>query len=201
MNELANAVDPAEDENNADQLMEDLDEIYKCLLSYRLQEGASANTERPAVDGKIWATVKRMWSDTRVKDAFYTGTVRLRDSAGYVLEHLERISKPNYSPTNDDMLRMGRKTSGSSEIEFDVETVNMMNPNKPIAMHANVIVVGGQQAREHTEWGKHSNNLDAVVYVCALSEYDTERSDDKKNVLQSQLDTLKDVRAAAAQQQ
>jgi hypothetical protein len=55
-----------------------------------------------------------------------TALCSLNDSAGYFLDSLERISKSEYVPTEQDVLRTRVRTTGIVEIQFlyKVENVN-----------------------------------------------------------------------------
>lgn len=63
--------------------------------------------------------MKRLWADESVQECFSRSReYQLNDSAPYYLNSLDRISQPNYIPTQDDVLRTRVKTTGIVETHF-----------------------------------------------------------------------------------
>lgn len=63
--------------------------------------------------------MKRLWSDQGVQHCFHRSReYQLNDSAAYYLNALDRISHPNYVPTQQDVLRTRVKTTGIIETHF-----------------------------------------------------------------------------------
>lgn len=63
--------------------------------------------------------MKKLWQDPGVELCFSRSReYQLNDSAAYYLNALDRISQPNYIPTQQDVLRTRVKTTGIIETDF-----------------------------------------------------------------------------------
>jgi guanine nucleotide-binding protein G(i) subunit alpha len=63
--------------------------------------------------------MKKLWTDAGVQQCFARSReYQLNDSAAYYLNSLDRISQPNYVPTQQDVLRTRVKTTGIVETHF-----------------------------------------------------------------------------------
>ena len=63
--------------------------------------------------------MQRIWLDSGVQICYGKGSeYGLGDSAAYFLNALDRISIPNYIPTEQDLLRTRTRTTGIVEIQF-----------------------------------------------------------------------------------
>lgn len=63
--------------------------------------------------------MSKLWSDAGVQQSFARSReYQLNDSAAYYLNSLDRISHPNYIPTQQDVLRTRVKTTGIVEMHF-----------------------------------------------------------------------------------
>lgn len=69
--------------------------------------------------------MKRLWADPGVQECFLRSReYQLNDSAAYYLNALDRISLPNYVPTQQDVLRTRVKTTGIIETNFSFKGLN-----------------------------------------------------------------------------
>lgn len=82
----------------------------------------------------------------------------------------KRMLEPNYLPTDQDILRSRVKTTGITELLFKVENTEYK-----------VFDVGGQRS-ERRKWIHCFENLDAVVFMVSLSEYDQVLREDENIV-------------------
>jgi GTPase SAR1 family protein len=113
------------------------------------------------------ADILEIWSDPVVKQIFARGAeFHLVESTDYFFQHLNRLVAPNYTPSNDDILRCRRLTVGAEELDFEISSV---------AYH--VIDVGGQKG-EREKWLDYFQNNNAVLFFVALSEYDQKLFED-----------------------
>lgn len=63
--------------------------------------------------------MKKLWQDAGVQTCFSRSReFQLNDSAAYYLNALDRISQPNYIPSQQDVLRTRVKTTGIVETHF-----------------------------------------------------------------------------------
>ncbi|KAI9179299.1 guanine nucleotide-binding protein subunit alpha [Blastocladiella emersonii ATCC 22665] len=112
-----------------------------------------------AVDPALVTTIKALLTDEGVKTA-------LSRSKDY-FEHIDRITQPGFTPTDQDILRSRVKTTGIVENTFliDNTTYRMFD-------------VGGQRS-ERKKWIHCFENVTAIVYMAALSEYDQRLFEDE----------------------
>lgn len=69
--------------------------------------------------------MKKLWSDNGVQQCFSRSReYQLNDSAAYYLNSLDRISKPNYIATQQDVLRTRVKTTGIVETHFSFKNLH-----------------------------------------------------------------------------
>uniref|UniRef100_A0A0A1WU68 Guanine nucleotide-binding protein G(I) subunit alpha 65A n=1 Tax=Zeugodacus cucurbitae TaxID=28588 RepID=A0A0A1WU68_ZEUCU len=110
---------------------------------------------------EIVLLMKKLWADAGVQQSFSRSReYQLNDSAAYYLNLLDEISKPNYIPTLEDVLRTRVKTTGIVETQFSCK-----------GMHFKMFDVGGQRS-ERAKWLQYFDDVTAVIFLTSLSEYD-----------------------------
>ncbi len=92
------------------------------------------------------------------------------DSFPSYFDEIRRMSTRGYIPTDQDILRSRVKTSGITEISF------FINP-----LTYKFFDVGGQRS-ERRKWIHCFDNLHAVIFLVALSEYDQVLREDSQVV-------------------
>lgn len=111
--------------------------------------------------------IKVLWADPGIREAFArSAEFQLNDCAAYFFDNIERIAKPDYLPTEQDLLRSRAKTTGIVEICFTVQNTNFR-----------VVDVGGQRS-ERKKWMHCFQDVTAVIFCIALSEYDLKLYED-----------------------
>jgi guanine nucleotide-binding protein subunit alpha len=75
-------------------------------------------------------------------------------------DSIDRIGSPGYLPTDQDVLRSRVKTTGISETTFNVGELTYR-----------MYDVGGQRS-ERKKWIHCFENVMAVIFMVAISEYD-----------------------------
>ncbi|XP_037777426.1 guanine nucleotide-binding protein G(i) subunit alpha isoform X2 [Penaeus monodon] len=93
---------------------------------------------------------------------------QLNDSAAYYLNALDRISRPGYVPTQQDVLRTRVKTTGIVETNFSFKDLNFK-----------LFDVGGQRS-ERKKWIHCFEGVTAIIFVVALSGYDLVLAEDEE---------------------
>lgn len=109
-------------------------------------------------------TLTKLWdlpSTQDLIDGKHRSEFYLMDSARYYLENLPRISKPDYVPNEQDILRSRQKTSGIFDSVFDV--------GSNLKLH--IYDVGGQRS-ERKKWIHCFDNVTLIIFCVSLSEYD-----------------------------
>ncbi|KAL7056713.1 hypothetical protein AAHC03_020632 [Spirometra sp. Aus1] len=110
---------------------------------------------------ELLAAMKRLWVDSGVQQCFSrSNEYQLNDSAKYFLDELDRIGAPNYRPTEQDILRTRVKTTGIVEFRFQLRDLNFR-----------IFDVGGQRS-ERKKWIHCFEDVTAIIFCVAMSEYD-----------------------------
>ncbi|ORZ34392.1 G protein alpha subunit [Catenaria anguillulae PL171] len=105
--------------------------------------------------------VATLWNDRSMQAAYArSAEFQLNDSAKYYFTQLERISQPNYIPTDQDILRSRVKTTGITESVFQLGDLTYR-----------MFDVGGQRS-ERKKWIHCFEDVTAIVFLVAISEYD-----------------------------
>ncbi|KAJ1564136.1 guanine nucleotide-binding protein subunit alpha, partial [Cladochytrium tenue] len=105
--------------------------------------------------------VKALWADDGVQACFARSReYQLNDSASYYFDAVDRIGAPDFLPTDQDVLRSRVKTTGITETCFHIGELNYR-----------LFDVGGQRS-ERKKWIHCFENVTAIVFLVAISEYD-----------------------------
>jgi len=116
---------------------------------------------------KIAGHVKALWADEAIQKTFERSSeYQLNDSAAYYFGHIDRIVG-DFTPNEQDVLRARAKTTGISEIEFDIQ-----------GAHFRMVDVGGQRS-ERKKWIHCFQDVTAVIFCVAMSEYDLKLYEDE----------------------
>ncbi|XP_042576883.1 guanine nucleotide-binding protein G(o) subunit alpha-like [Cyprinus carpio] len=122
-----------------------------------------------------------LWGDLGIRAAVARGhEFQLNDSAHYFFENISRIIAPNYIPTKTDVLRVRVRTRGVIETQFRVN-------NSLYRLYD----VGGH-CSERKKWYSYFDNVQAVLFMVALSGYDQNLNENhSKNRLHESLEYFK----------
>ncbi|KAK3826716.1 MAG: G-protein complex alpha subunit GpaA/FadA, partial [Linnemannia gamsii] len=105
--------------------------------------------------------IKALWADTGIQKCYRTGTnINLQDSAQYFLDSVDRISEPDYVPTDDDILQARVRTLAVSEHYFNIDSVLYK-----------IYDVGGQKSLRKY-WAPYFDDVDGIIFMAALSSFD-----------------------------
>uniref|UniRef100_A0A3Q0SHB6 GNAS complex locus n=1 Tax=Amphilophus citrinellus TaxID=61819 RepID=A0A3Q0SHB6_AMPCI len=126
---------------------------------------------------------QKLWEDDGVKACFERANeYQLIDCAQYFLNRLDSVRRPDYSPTDQDLLRCRVLTSGIFETRFQVDKVNF-----------HMFDVGGQRD-ERRKWIQCFNDVTAIIFVAASSSYNMViREDNSTNRLRESLDLFRSI--------
>jgi len=110
---------------------------------------------------ELLAAMKRLWADSGVQECFgRSNEYQLNDSAKYFLDDLDRLGQKDYMPTEQDILRTRVKTTGIVEVHFHFKNLNFK-----------LFDVGGQRS-ERKKWIHCFEDVTAIIFCVAMSEYD-----------------------------
>jgi guanine nucleotide-binding protein G(o) subunit alpha len=113
---------------------------------------------------ELFAALKRLWADSGVQICFERGNeYQINDSAKYFLDKMDEVNKPGFNPSDQDILRTRVRTTGIIEINFTLKGMNFR-----------VFDVGGQRS-ERKKWIHCFEDVTAIIFIVALSEYDQVR--------------------------
>jgi len=120
------------------------------------------------VDAKLAAIISSLWKSQQIQRVFEKRSdYQLPDSADYFFDRVNEISQPNYIPNEQDILRSRVRTTGIVENRFEIE-----------GNEFKMFDVGGQR-NERKKWMHCFENVTAVLFVAALSEYDQKLFEDE----------------------
>jgi len=131
----------------------------------------------------IAADIKILWAEPSIQKTFERSSeFQLNDSAEYYFVEIDRISKENYVPSVQDVLRSRAKTTGIIETEFQVGKTRFT-----------LVDVGGQRS-ERRKWMHCFQDVTAVIFCVGMSEYDKALYEDETtNRMHEALKLFKDI--------
>lgn len=110
---------------------------------------------------EVTNAIKHLWEDEGVRETHRrSNEFQLNDSAPYYFDSIERIGDPNYMPTDQDVLRSRVKTTGIAESTFLFGNLKYR-----------IFDVGGQRS-ERKKWIHCFEDVTAIIFLVAISEYD-----------------------------
>lgn len=112
---------------------------------------------------EIAAKIKHVYNTPEVQTfiKFQQGNFYLIDSTNYFLSDLDRIAQADYIPSQQDILRTRKKTSGIYDFRFQMSS----------GLNIHMYDVGGQRS-ERKKWIHCFDNVTLIIFCVALSEYD-----------------------------
>jgi len=113
------------------------------------------------IDATLGQHIYNLWHDEGIQTTYANRTkFQLTDSAAYFFDKIKEVASDNYLPSQQDVLRSRVRTTGIVENEFEID-------NNKFKMFD----VGGQR-NERKKWIHCFENVTAVLFVAAISEYD-----------------------------
>jgi len=113
------------------------------------------------LDARIGRCIIALWKDPGIRMTYeQRSRFQLFDSAEYFFDRIDIISGENYIPDEKDVLRSRVRTTGIVESAFDID-----------GNQFKMFDVGGQR-NERKKWIHCFENVTAVIFVDAISEYD-----------------------------
>ncbi|ORZ18800.1 guanine nucleotide binding protein, alpha subunit [Absidia repens] len=117
--------------------------------------------EREFLPVEVTQAVRTLWTDPHLQSVFdRSREYQLNDSAKYYFDSIDRIGDTNYIPTDQDVLRSRVKTTGITETTFVIDDLTYR-----------MFDVGGQRS-ERKKWIHCFENVTAIIFLVAISEYD-----------------------------
>jgi len=146
--------DLLDEELGGTKISEDLKAEKEYVSEYKVDEDTPLTPE-------LAENIKKLWKDEGVQKTFeHSARYQLPDSCGYLMGRLDDLAAETYVPTEDDAMRARSRTTGIVHIEFELEDTAF-----------SMFDVGGQR-NERRKWIYCFDNVTAVIFVAAISEYD-----------------------------
>lgn len=135
------------------------------------------------IDQQIGEALHALWMDPGIQVTYDNrAAYQLTDSTKYFLDQLDIVCSPHYLPSEQDVLRSRVRTTGIVENDFEIE-------NNLFKMYD----VGGQR-NERKKWIHCFENVTAVLFVAAISEYDQVLyEDDQTNRMVEALNLFEEI--------
>jgi GTPase SAR1 family protein len=113
------------------------------------------------IDEKLAKQIKDLWADAGIQKTYEERcNFQLNDSSEYYFLKMDEIGAEGYIPTEQDVLRSRVRTTGIVENPFTIDGNSFK-----------MFDVGGQR-NERKKWIHCFENVTAVLFVAAISEYD-----------------------------
>jgi len=124
--------------------------------------------------GDLAVLAKRLWRDKGVKETFSRRSeFQVVDSVGYFLDNLDRVSRRDYEPSNQDILYARRTTQEVSEFRVKINKMDFV-----------FLDVGGQRSQREKWFKLFSQDMAGTLFMVSASEFDQKlREDSQENRL------------------
>ncbi|KAI8621082.1 G protein alpha subunit [Chytriomyces sp. MP71] len=114
-----------------------------------------------SVPEEVIDAIKMIWTDSGVLYCFSrSNEYQLFDCCAYFLNDIDRVTDPKYIPTDADILNSRVMTTTITETKIKIQQVLFR-----------VFDVGGQRT-ERKKWVPYFDDVDAIIYMVAISSYD-----------------------------
>ncbi|KAJ7058433.1 guanine nucleotide binding protein, alpha subunit [Mycena amicta] len=115
-----------------------------------------------ALTGETADAIEMLWQDpvvSRLLDE-HGSEFHLMDSAPYFITHIQRLAKPGYSPTVEDVLRARTQSTSMTEMRFNAGNLSI-----------HIFDVGGHRTAPR-KWLHCFESVASIIFCAALSDYD-----------------------------
>jgi len=138
------------------------DLVNKAELEAFLASDRSTVSGPSTIEGKtVGDLITILWTDPAIKKAWSKrSTLQIVETHQIFLDEILRLKEPNYLPTKEDIVYSRVRSSGVVTEKFEIE-------GRAFELYD----VGGQR-NERKKWIHVFDNVHAVIFVNALSEYD-----------------------------
>ncbi|GAA5845347.1 hypothetical protein JCM3766R1_006326 [Sporobolomyces carnicolor] len=140
--------------------------IATFILSLDVEEVVEPSTMN--FNPSIARSIASLWSEPSTKDVVaQRSKFQLNDSASYFFDALPRTSEPGYLPSDQDILHTRVRSTGIVEEVIQLEKTKIV-----------IVDVGGQRS-ERRKWVMCFENVQLLIFVAAISEFDQYLYEDK----------------------
>ncbi|XP_056636975.1 guanine nucleotide-binding protein subunit alpha homolog [Diorhabda sublineata] len=123
--------------------------------------------------------LSKLWKDSGIRRAYERRReFQLSDSVEYFLNNLDRISRPEYIPTNRDILHCRKATKGITECVVPINGIPFL-----------FVDVGGQRSQRQ-KWFQCFDSVTSILFLVSSSEFDQVLLEDRKT---NRLEEARDI--------
>ncbi|ORZ19389.1 guanine nucleotide binding protein, alpha subunit [Absidia repens] len=157
-------------------MIESIQTLIQAILSFHMEFNNEDNNDHARrvlnyqipgemkfdLDPELIKSIRQVWEDPIVSQCIeqFGNRFYLMDSASYFFDNIERIGQSDYTPTEQDVLHARLKTTGITEIKFQLG-----------GLLIHMFDVGGQRS-ERKKWIHCFDSVASIIFCVALSEYD-----------------------------
>ncbi|GLB39277.1 putative G protein alpha subunit [Lyophyllum shimeji] len=145
------------------------------LLGRKQAEGGSSVGKADDANRRILAAcaedMTRLWKDPVVKKALRSREISLQDQPGFFLEDIDRITRADYIPSPDDILRARVTTIGPEEHYINVERGS--DTSKSWLIYD----VGGSRS-QRAAWAQYFDDVNIIIFLAPLSGFNQVLAED-----------------------
>jgi guanine nucleotide-binding protein subunit alpha len=133
-----------------------------------LIESASDLRDGEIFPNLFYEPLRALWNDKGVQRAWDRGNeAALPENLSYFFSDLDRLFRPDYVPTEQDIVRCRARTIGITETVFQLRDHEML-----------MVDVGGQKS-ERRKWIHCFQDVTSILFLVSLSGYDQCLVEDK----------------------
>ncbi|KAJ7078142.1 guanine nucleotide binding protein, alpha subunit [Mycena belliarum] len=118
------------------------------------------------------ADMQRLWANPTLSEILGRQGIRLQESSGFFLDALEQVTLPQYTPTDDHILRARLKTLGVSE-----HRMKLSDPHGGVTREFHIFDVGGQRSMR-PRWIPYFEDMDSIIFLAPISAFDQRLAED-----------------------
>ncbi|XP_060654276.1 G protein alpha q subunit-like [Drosophila nasuta] len=128
------------------------------------------------------SAIKCLWNDIGIQECYSRrDEYYLMESAEYFLCEIERIEKPDYIPSEQDILRVRSATTGINQYNIEMDRFVLR-----------LVDVSGQSS-ERRKWIHCFENVNLIIYIVAISEYFQTLFESEKNKMEESKELFKAI--------
>lgn len=134
----------------------------------------------------LGANLALLWENEGVQATFSKrqGLFSFPDNLDYFFDKVEEVMQADYSPSDEDVLKVRIRTTGMITYQYDADS----------GQRIHIIDVGGQR-NERKKWIHHFSGVTAVVFVIALNHYTAVLfEDERRNAMHEAIDLFHEIR-------
>lgn len=135
------------------------DQVEPFLAALKMPEGS--REVNPELTPELAKDISTLWASPEIKDIWrLRGTeYQALDSLEYYLGEINRIADPDFFPNTKDYLLNRVRSTGMTNVKLIIDKVEF-----------DIMDVGGQRS-ERRKWIQCFDNVTAIIFVAAISEY------------------------------